>query len=295
MKLTIELVPKPCWNRSLAHLHSLNVFPLWDNIRHEAIVMANGKCDICGCTPGLPGSSLHCHEIWQYDDVDNVQTLKDVISICHMCHHVKHLGLAEVLASQGKLDFQKVIDHFLEVNGCKLPEFQRHAREAFQIWNERSEKEWTTNFGPYHALVNTDDMKLLNGPPPDEAVALPGDENEDIPSSITSKIWVNVYNRKQFRPKSNGKWLIKGTAQEMDDLWPLVKEATVQGSLGISAFASTSAFKGKQRIIGVCTGEKQDIQEVAALIAGLGVKGTIEWKDDKTKKVEMTCDIGENT
>ena len=150
MKLTIELVPRPCWNKSLSHLHSKGKFPLWEDVRKAVLAACSTRCALCG---DKRKKNMHCHEIWEYDDVQNAQSLKTVIGICNMCHHVKHIGLAEILARQGKLNYDKVVEHFCRVNECTKTEFQTHALEAFRIWDERSEKEWATHFGPYNDMV----------------------------------------------------------------------------------------------------------------------------------------------
>jgi len=302
MRLAIELVPRPCWHKSLAKLHALGLFPEWDKIRTEAILKFANSCAFCGASHQRPtrfpnvhvpaAAPLHCHEVWHYDDQNCVQTLVDVVPVCNMCHHVKHLGLAEILASEGKLDFKKVIEHFLAVNDAKPSDFEREAREAFSIFNERSKKEWTTHFGPYNALVDANFVKDWNLDVCDEAIGFEEEQDHNKPSTVISKTWVNAFSRKHHAGKGAGSWLIKGTVQEIDDLWPLVKEATEQGSLGVSAFASTAAFKGRTRVIGVVTGHGQDIYQVAQQVAGLGYSGSVEWKNSQTKKIEHTAELG---
>jgi catalase (peroxidase I) len=66
-----------------------------------------------------------------------------------MCNHVKHIGLAGILAKQGKLDFNKVIKHFCSVNACSETEFKTHVKDAFAIWRERSKYQWKQDFGEY--------------------------------------------------------------------------------------------------------------------------------------------------
>ena len=66
-----------------------------------------------------------------------------------MCHHVKHIGLSKILASQGKLDLDAVISHFCEVNSCSTKDFNEHEREAFLIWHKRSLHGWKQDFGEY--------------------------------------------------------------------------------------------------------------------------------------------------
>jgi 5-methylcytosine-specific restriction endonuclease McrA len=148
MKLTAELVPKTAWNKSLSELLPRKA---WNGIR-ENIIRDNGKkCQICGETEGL----MSLHEIWSYDDLKHVQKLDGFILLCSLCHNVKHIGLAGILAKQGKLDFNRVIKHFCSVNGCSEKEFKEHVKDAFAIWRERSQYQWTQDFGKYGEYIKT--------------------------------------------------------------------------------------------------------------------------------------------
>ena len=69
--------------------------------------------------------------------------------LCKMCHHVKHIGLAGILANQGKLDFNAVVSHYCKVNGCNTKDFQQHQKDAFTVWRQRSSHSWKQDFGEY--------------------------------------------------------------------------------------------------------------------------------------------------
>lgn len=96
---------------------------------------------------------MNLHEVWQYDDKNHMQKLEGFILLCNMCHHVKHIGFAGILAKQGKLDYDKVIEHFCEVNNCTEKEFEKHKTEAFEIWRNRSKHEWNQDFGKYKEFI----------------------------------------------------------------------------------------------------------------------------------------------
>jgi 5-methylcytosine-specific restriction endonuclease McrA len=98
-KLTIELVPQTSWFKSMREIVSRSV---WDKIRNQAYASSNQACVICGYTEGR----LNCHEIWEYDDQKHIQKLIGFIALCDMCHHVKHIGKARVLADEGKLNYE---------------------------------------------------------------------------------------------------------------------------------------------------------------------------------------------
>jgi hypothetical protein len=146
LKLAVELVPKTAWNQSLAKLLPRSV---WNTIR-EGIIEEHGKrCRICGEEEG----TMNLHEMWEYNDVNHIQKLGGFILLCSMCHHVKHIGLAGILANQGKLDYNEVIKHFCKVNNCSEKEFEEHVDNAFKIWRERSQHQWKQNFGKYKEFI----------------------------------------------------------------------------------------------------------------------------------------------
>ena len=141
LKLQIELVPSKTWYTNLR-----KVLPReeWDRVRKKVYADYGHRCGICGAE-----GRLNCHEIWEYDDAKHLQTLVGFIALCDMCHHVKHIGLAGILADKGELDYDKVVEHFMKVNNCDLKAFERHRQEAFRKWNERSLHEWDVDIGEY--------------------------------------------------------------------------------------------------------------------------------------------------
>lgn len=146
MKLTIELVPSTSWWYNL-----WKVLPKtdWDVIRKRTYARYGHRCGICNAH-----SRLNCHENWQYDDENHVQKLDGFIALCDLCHHVKHIGLAGILSNQGRLDYEKVIEHFRKVNNCSREDFLEHRRQAFKILASRSRHEWQIDFGEYEYLRN---------------------------------------------------------------------------------------------------------------------------------------------
>jgi hypothetical protein len=90
--------------------------------------------------------------VWSYDDESHVQKLEGFVALCDLCHHVKHLGLASILAVRGELDYQKVVRHFMEVNNCDRETFEEHKREAFKQHSDRSQHLWTVDLGRYEYL-----------------------------------------------------------------------------------------------------------------------------------------------
>ena len=134
MKLTIELIPSTQFNNNVRSLVSRQE---WHRIRKNVYRTYGNKCAVCGA----PGR-LNAHEIWNFDEATSVQSLAGMICLCDLCHHVKHIGFAKILASQGKLNFDSVVEHFMSVNCCGVQEFLEHEREAFRLYGERSTRQW---------------------------------------------------------------------------------------------------------------------------------------------------------
>ena len=133
-KLTFEFVPEECWRGSLYHLLPTDA---WDKIRRNAYARAGYKCSMCG-TRG----KLEAHEKWEYDDERALQTLVDVIALCHRCHEVKHISRTYAVG-RGK----DAEEWFMQVNGCSQMEYHEALGKANEEYIERNKVEgWTTNF-----------------------------------------------------------------------------------------------------------------------------------------------------
>ena len=141
LKLTIELVPASSWNQNL---RSLLKPQMWKNLREEVYKKTGNICSICGA-----GGRLHAHEVWEYGDENHIQKLKDLIAICSKCHAVKHIGFAGIQASRGKTNYEGLIKHFMKVNKCSREVFEKHQRQAFKKFEERSDQEWSLELQEY--------------------------------------------------------------------------------------------------------------------------------------------------
>jgi len=145
LKLKIELVPTSSW---YDNLRKYTAKKDWDKIRKKAYASQGYRCGICGAR-----GRMNCHEIWEYDDKRHIQKLTGFIALCNMCHHVKHIGLAGILASRGKLDYEKVIEHFIKVNDCDRGDFEKHREEAFVLWKKRSLSDWLVDLREYRDII----------------------------------------------------------------------------------------------------------------------------------------------
>lgn len=159
-KLTVEVIPKTCHYSNVR----TNVKPKeWDTIRHISYEKAGNKCEICGQTGIEQGykHNVECHEIWKYDDKKKVQKLIGLISLCPLCHQVKHIGRAMAMGRQNI-----AFAHIKMVNKWNDIQLAQHIDEAFLINKGRSQHIWTLDISllsktPYSLQINEDKQRTF--------------------------------------------------------------------------------------------------------------------------------------
>jgi len=132
MKLEPDLIPKTSWFRNV---RSEVTTVQWDRIRHRCYSDAGYKCEICsGVGPKHP---VECHERWEYDEKNAIQTLIGMIALCPNCHEVIHFGLAQVKGRD-----RQAMKHLCKVNGITMDKGLDVIDRAFEIWNKRNAVDW---------------------------------------------------------------------------------------------------------------------------------------------------------
>ena len=134
-KLTIELVPQSVWEKNLRSLLSKSE---WDQLRRYCYRKAGYKCEVCGGRG--PKHPVECHELWSFDDENNIQTLNGLIALCPTCHSVKHIGFASITGRK-----EAAMNQLKKVNGWDDYEADDYVAACFQVWNERNREDWTIN------------------------------------------------------------------------------------------------------------------------------------------------------
>ena len=135
-KLFIELVPSSSWTNNL---RKILTSASWDKLRKNSYKKANYQCEICGEVGVFgKGHKVECHEIWSYNDVLNIQKLEGLISLCPICHRVKHFGLSSIRGYSNQCKNQ-----LIKVNNWNLNQVEEHISQAFAIHKKRSKKKWT--------------------------------------------------------------------------------------------------------------------------------------------------------
>jgi len=132
IKLKIELVPSTLWGMNL---RSLLTRGEWDKLRRWSYGKADNRCEICNAS-GLEQNRRHaveCHERWEYDDINRIQKLVGVISLCPRCHQVKHFGRA-LSVGAGRY----AIQHLRDINDWSVEKAQQYVEVEFRLHTLRS-------------------------------------------------------------------------------------------------------------------------------------------------------------
>jgi len=131
-KLTLDLIPSSSWfENSRSNISKKE----WDIIRKEVYQKANYKCEICNNKD--PKHPIECHEIFEYDDKNHLQRLVRLVALCKGCHQCCHWGLWQLKGKEPKL-----YKHIMKVNDWTKLEAQKHVKESFETWNQRSQIDW---------------------------------------------------------------------------------------------------------------------------------------------------------
>lgn len=159
-KLLVELIPTTC---HFSNVRTTVSSKDWDKIRFISYAAANNKCQICGGTGKKQGykHDVECHEIWQYDDVNHIQKLVGLISLCPTCHQVKHIGRAIAIGKQ-----KECYRQLAKVNEWSLDEINAHIQESFDLHKERSKYQWELDLSilsaePYSLQIITGEKRIF--------------------------------------------------------------------------------------------------------------------------------------
>jgi hypothetical protein len=133
LKLTLDLIPQSSFFHNIRSEVSKSE---WDKIRKIVYTRANYVCEICGGKGQT--HPVEAHEIFEYDEINNIQKLIGLIALCPLCHSVKHLGLTQLRGRE-----KEAIDQLMAINGMTLEETKKYVAKCFVEWQNRSKKTWT--------------------------------------------------------------------------------------------------------------------------------------------------------
>jgi hypothetical protein len=149
-RLTIELVPKTCWFSNVrTHVSKAD----WEKCKRLVRQRSGDKCEICGGRG--PKWPVEAHEQWSYDEDRQIQMLVGLVALCPDCHRVKHIGRAFAM---NEADLALV--HLAKVNRWSLRTAESYAKTAFDIWELRSQYQWSLDISVL-ALLGIDVADII--------------------------------------------------------------------------------------------------------------------------------------
>jgi len=131
-KLRVELVPSTCWASNVRAYLSEHY---WRKLAREIIEMGDGRCQVCSGSGR--GKTVHCHEVWAYNEAHHIQELLRLRPLCPMCHYVTHLGRSIELGYE-----RQATGWLARVNGWNAQAVTWYKTAIFKQWSERSRFEW---------------------------------------------------------------------------------------------------------------------------------------------------------
>lgn len=138
-RLTVELVPSTAWWSNVRSNVSRSE---WEKCKAYSKAKTNGVCIICSGRGQEQGwrYATEAHEIWDYDDDRQVQTLVDIVPLCPLCHQCKHLGRTRAVSNLQQ--WIRVVGHLQKVNRWPDWKVEKYINLVFQIWEVRSSMQW---------------------------------------------------------------------------------------------------------------------------------------------------------
>jgi hypothetical protein len=134
-KLEPQLVPKPLWGISAAKKLGRRA---WQQIRQGELNRAGRRCEICGePQDALPGGTLICHEVWEYQDRSGTATLTRLQVHCAKCDLATHAGRAKAHGY-----YEAALEQLSRVNGISRREAGEVFARAMAVWKERNKLAW---------------------------------------------------------------------------------------------------------------------------------------------------------
>jgi hypothetical protein len=131
-RLSIELVPSTAW---WSNVRSNVSRADWEKCKRFVRARSGDRCEVCGGRGRR--WPVECHEIWHYDDENEIQTLVGLIALCPSCHEVKHIGRAMAMGN-----LERAIDHLCRVNGWQPEHAGTYIEVQLEIHALRSTHQW---------------------------------------------------------------------------------------------------------------------------------------------------------
>lgn len=149
--LFVDLIPSTSWFTNVRAAVSPQD---WDRLRRMVYRRAGNRCEACGSRPDHPaGLYLEAHERFAYDTRRRVQALRRLICLCTACHGTTHFGFTSL---SGDAEAEAALGHLQYVTGMTRRQAERHVRDAFTLWEQRSRISWRVDL----SLIAAADITL---------------------------------------------------------------------------------------------------------------------------------------
>lgn len=129
LRLEIQPIPVSSWGKSLANRLDKSD---WNEIRFRVYREANYKCQICKGGK----DTLHCHELWAFNDKAKIQRLVGFECCCQLCHDVHHFGRSTQVYPADYV--KRLIEHWCKVNGKTKSQFLAYERRIAERNRKRA-------------------------------------------------------------------------------------------------------------------------------------------------------------
>lgn len=124
--------PRSSWATSLKKL----IGDRWDSIRKGVYRRACYRCEIC--SDQGPKWPVECHEVFEYNDAREEQTLSGIVALCPNCHKALHYVQSSKRGEGG----EEIKQHIGFVNEQTAEEVENLLSQARERYKARNKIEW---------------------------------------------------------------------------------------------------------------------------------------------------------
>lgn len=102
---------------------------------------------------------LSCHEVWEHDDINIIQHLKECVALCDKCHASVHITRSTFENKEGKRDINDIINHFMAINKSDRSIFDEYKYYINDLEIYRAivcagrTNVWQIDYGEYNDIV----------------------------------------------------------------------------------------------------------------------------------------------
>lgn len=151
----VNLIPSSMWYLNLRKLLDKQK---WTDLSNEIRQEQNWTCQFCDISIKQLKQKrfFHCHEMWDFDDKNNIVKLVCLVCLCSYCHEATHFGYASI-KGKSKASFW----HICKVNKWDKTTTSNYLEACFEKWSQRSNKQWIIDLNSIKDWINENDIKIV--------------------------------------------------------------------------------------------------------------------------------------